>query len=71
MFVVKSMNKTFTPELHPETLDRLAAQLTTSRAQLLATEQLPERSAPASRWRQHEHHRMTQPAPERYGGISR
>ena len=59
------------PWLDPVDLDRLAAQLTTSRAQLLATEQLPETRAPASSWRRHEQHRMTQPAPDRYGGISR
>jgi conjugative relaxase-like TrwC/TraI family protein len=59
------------PWLDPVDLDRLATQLTTSRAQMLATEQLPKTPAPASSWRRHEQHRTTQPAPDRYGGISR
>jgi ATP-dependent exoDNAse (exonuclease V) alpha subunit len=60
------------PWLDPVDLDRLAAQLTTSRAQMLALEQLPETPAPAEQsWRQHERHQFTQPAPDRYEGISR
>ncbi len=61
------------PYLDPVDLDRLAAQLTISRAQLLATEQLPEPPAPARpAWQKaHETYRMAYPAPDHYGGISR